>query len=127
MPFTTQYSLVLRRALTPRTYISPRTFTSTARRFAGPPDEYHNPPSSQGAGRGTNNSSSHVSADKQSSASQHENKSGDEHPAKQADPQPAGDRSTATDTTPSVKGGTEGRIDKQSQKVKEKDVGGTNS
>jgi len=68
-----------------------------------------------------------VSNDKQSSASQHEHKSGDDHPAKQADAQPAGDRSTATDTTPSVKEGTDARIDKQSQKVKEKDVGGTNS
>jgi len=127
MPFTTQHSITLRRALTPRVSISTRAFTNTARRFADPPDQYHNPPSSQGAGRGTNESSSHVSADKQSSASQHEHKTGDDHPAKQADPQPSGDRSTATDTTPSVKEGTEGRIDKQSQKVKEMDVGGTNS
>ncbi|GAB7342821.1 hypothetical protein MBLNU457_g0950t1 [Dothideomycetes sp. NU457] len=121
MSFTTRYTtLALRRAASgPRASITPRTFTSTACVLQGPPPP-HNPPS--GAGR-----SSHVSGDKQSSASQHEHKTGDDHPAKQADKQPAGDRSTATDTTPSVKEGTDARIDKQSQKVKEKDVGGTNS
>lgn len=121
MSFTARYTtLALHRTGTSHASISPRAFTTTARVFAGPPGQYHNPPS--GSAR-----SDHVSGDKQSSASQHENKSGDDHPAKQADKQPAGDRSTATDTTPEVEQGTDARIDKQSQKVKEKDVGRTNS